>query len=609
MLFEAIMTNGFGGLLANLATEYLKRKTKQLNIDESQLKTDLSNNLEVAFQKCTKIKTIISDKPVDFLSIYVDQFFKIDGNTADQYDLIDTIRKGKSFVVTGTGGGGKSMFMRYLWLSYFERSEGKIPFFLELRQLNTLTHERIEDFIYHSIIQTRSSITQKNFQAALNQGEFILFFDGFDEISLEMRDKVEQWIIQLKENNPKLTIVMTSRPMDRFRGWGGFNVCQVMPLNQEQVVSLVDKAPFFEEDKDKLKKKIKGGLYKTHREFLSNPLLAYMMLVTISYNPDIPHKMHLFYEMAFDALFHRHDLTKNGYKREHHCKLEKHEFQRIISYFSLITYHEEAYEFTIEEFREYMKKVRSIETINFDDDAFLQDLMESVCLVKIEGLEYSFTHRSFQEYFSAYCISRVANRNIDKIFDNFAHRHSDQVLAMVYNMNVNLFREKYILPRFERYKAFFTSKQSAVDPILFLHLREGEFRVNQLPQAPGSQKEVRSRILLVCTGDFDSFVLNVGKIIDLEERRRLNPNQGSAADEAFLKQNKTSESSSNILRTISSDGTKFVFNGFSKEEFDHEFQSTGMYDFIATQAKNIKKFVNFERREFEKLRRTFDELF
>lgn len=610
-ILESIVTNGFGGLLANLATEYLKRKNRQLSVDEAQLKTDLSNNLEVAFQKCTKIKTIINDKPVDFLSIYVDQNFQCDSRTIDQFDLIDRIRDGESYIVTGTGGGGKSMFMRYLWLSYFEKSEGKIPFFLELRHLNTLTHSKIEDFIYHTIIQSRSNISQKNFISALNHGEFILFFDGFDEISLDMRDKVESWIIALKENNPKLTIVMTSRPMDRFRGWAGFNVTQVLPLSENQVSQLIDRAPFFSEDKKKLQVKIKQGLYKSHREFLSNPLLAYMMLVTISCNPDIPSKMHLFYEMAFEALFHRHDLTKNGFKREFHSKIEKQEFIKILAYFSLLTYHAECYEFSIEEFRAFMAKVRAIEAVKFDDDAYLRDLMESLCLIKLEGLEYSFTHRSFQEYFSAYCIARVASRNIEKIFNTFARRHSDHVLQMVYEMNVNLFREKYILPLHEKYKTFFSARSTADEPQKMLNLRNGEFRV--VRRSPPSKRinTDGNFIILTCDGEFDSLVLNVSRLTDLDARRRIAGGKGRQADDRFVSSHlpRPGHEEDDTNGTISSDGAQFIFRNMTGPNIDDDFRQTGMYEFLVYQARNLKRFINGERIEFERLKNSFDDLF
>jgi len=156
--------------------------------------------------------------------------------------MIDQIRDGNSTIILGAGGGGKSMFMRYLWLSYFEKSDGKIPFFLELRNINSLSHKSFEDFIYHTIVKSGSAIRQQDFRASLKAGEIILFLDGFDEINFDRRDAVQERILELHDNNPNLTIVVTSRSDERFIGWHGFTVARVMPLSRDNSRLLIERA-------------------------------------------------------------------------------------------------------------------------------------------------------------------------------------------------------------------------------------------------------------------------------------------------------------------------------------------------------------------------------
>ena len=55
---------------------------------------------------------------------------------------------------------------------------------------------------------------------------------------------------------------------------------------------------------------VKKHLYDKHKSFLSNPLLTTMMLLTFDQFAEIPEKMFLFYEQAFDTLFLKHDATK-----------------------------------------------------------------------------------------------------------------------------------------------------------------------------------------------------------------------------------------------------------------------------------------------------------
>lgn len=452
----SIAEQGFAGLLGNLATSYIQRKAKSLSTNSDEIKTDLNDHLYNTFLKCTEIKTILSDKrPEKTLSLYVDQTFEVDAKEVDQYTLVEKIKKGGASVITGTGGGGKSMFMRYLWLSFFENPEGRIPFFLELRQLNLLTHHNIADFIYHSIIKSGSNISQANFSKALKQGEFVLFFDGFDEINHDQREKVQSMIISLRENYPNLTIIVTSRPDERFLGWHQFEICKVKPLKKKQVIELIQKAPYVDEYKKNFLSQI-DKLYKTHESFLTTPLLAYMMLVTFSYNPDIPNKMFLFYEQAFEALYTRHDLTKGGYRRKLYTGLERQDLIKLLSYFCLKSYYDQNFEFTDSSLHETIDQAKSIEKMDVANEDFIKDMSESVCLLKREGIIYSFTHRSFQEYFAANCIARVASRNVEKMFSAFANRYNDSVMQMVYDINTDLFREKYIIPAAKKYKSFFS---------------------------------------------------------------------------------------------------------------------------------------------------------
>jgi predicted NACHT family NTPase len=313
-LATTVAAKGFTGLMAGLIEKYFRNKTSALlGAKKDEVETDLRDHMEVVFEKCITTKTIINDTPVNLLEIYVDQRFGRKGtpDVVDQYNMVEMIKvSGKSFVLTGTGGGGKSFFMKYLWLSFLEDNGGRLPLFIEIRQINSSSTVNISDFLYHSVVRTGATISQRNFDRAIKAGEIILFLDGFDEIVPEKRVDAEYQIQQLRENNPKLTIVMTSRPDDRFSGWHQFQHIEVMPMLKKEAELLISRAQYDEPSKARLLKRIKTGLYESHESFLSTPLLAYMMLLTIARNPDIPNKMSAFYELAFEALYNRHDTAK-----------------------------------------------------------------------------------------------------------------------------------------------------------------------------------------------------------------------------------------------------------------------------------------------------------
>jgi hypothetical protein len=52
-------------------------------------------------------------------------------------EFIEQLGELKSIVISGNAGSGKSMFMRYLFVALCEKGYGRIPLFVELRNLNS----------------------------------------------------------------------------------------------------------------------------------------------------------------------------------------------------------------------------------------------------------------------------------------------------------------------------------------------------------------------------------------------------------------------------------------------------------------------------------------
>jgi predicted NACHT family NTPase len=100
------------------------------------------------------------DSPVDLLHSYVPLNFTHDKAFVDGYELIEQIRRKRNVVISGAAGSGKSMFMRYLWISCFVDSRGKIPLFIELRALNSLSKDDLLTFVFHTVVQPSLSEPQ-----------------------------------------------------------------------------------------------------------------------------------------------------------------------------------------------------------------------------------------------------------------------------------------------------------------------------------------------------------------------------------------------------------------------------------------------------------------
>ena len=66
-----------------------------------------------------------------------------------------------------------------------------------------------------------------------------------------------------------------------------------------------------------------------------------------------------------------------------------------------------------------------------------------------DGLNYCFTHRSFQEYFTAYHIVHHALNQ--QVFERICERyHADNVVDMAFSMNKQVLEDKWILPKIQK---------------------------------------------------------------------------------------------------------------------------------------------------------------
>lgn len=361
-------------------------------------------------------------------------------------------------VITGNGGSGKTVFMRHLLLDAIERGIG-YPVFIELRNLNDLETINLEAIIVQFMKDHGFPLTDELAVRSLREGLLIVLLDGFDEVVASKRKKLEREIRKLGSVNP-CQIVLSSRPDMVLEGWDGFSTTRIAPLNLSEACELVEKVRF--DDEDEIKKRfithLKGGLFQSHQYFLSNPLLLSIMLFTYGTAAEIPKKFASFYEQAYAALFNGHDARKSGFKRERNTDLDAYEFSRLFSAFSAITYQKRMFRFSATESIKFTNQAKVLAgTKDVDTCGFLEDARLAVCLLIEDGLDLTYVHRSFQEFFVAKFIleadKETQKKYIDRIISQDAERHlqGDHVLHMLYEMSPAVVEENYLLPTLERF--------------------------------------------------------------------------------------------------------------------------------------------------------------
>ena len=264
--------------------------------------------------------------------------------------------------------------------------------------------------------------------------------------------RYKEQILKLCVKSSDNIVIVSGRPDDRFDFWQEFSVFRIELLNKQQVVQLIEKIDFDLSVKRKFIDAIEKGLYAKHRDFLSSPLLASMMLLTCQHYAEIPEKIHVFYELAYATLFSKHDALKEAFKREKYTGLSIDIFKRQLSCFCIITYKDEKFSFNEADLLDYIRKSALLSDIPFKAEDFMKDLLESVCLLQQDGLEIGFSHRSFQEYFAAVYLVNMHQEKLSALLPQLARRGTDSVFTMMNDMNHDLFEFTYVIPMINKAK-------------------------------------------------------------------------------------------------------------------------------------------------------------
>lgn len=400
----------------------------------------------------------IHDQPTYLYDFYVPLGVSC-GETKINKAAFNEILSTNTFVIiTATAGSGKSILMRHLFLDSILQNK-KIPIFVELRELNQREKPLLE-LLKDSLYSNRFELDSEFIDRALKAGHFAIFLDGFDEIMPSIRKNVSKQIQQLAKSYDKNALFLSTRPDQEFSGWSAFNVFQVDPLNVEQACELVQRLPYDVELKEKFIKELKESLFKEHKSFLSNPLLLSIMLLTYGMSADIPKKLNIFYNQAYEALYQRHDALKGGFQRGRSCNLDIQDFARVFSAFCIQTYDKRIFQFSKTQALNYLEKIKSLLNLQFDSEDYLSDCLQAVCILVEDGLLISFAHRSFQEYFAARFICDSKPEVQQKLMQRYSENiRADSVMWLVYEIQPEMVERDFIIPKIEELERFLGIKR------------------------------------------------------------------------------------------------------------------------------------------------------
>lgn len=374
----------------------------------------------------------------------------------DFNNLEELLTDYNNITIIGSAGSGKTTLIKHIFLQTIYNHE-RIPILIELRNLNDYQGD-FEKLITEKILKSKVKPSDSIFKRTLESGKFLFLLDGYDEIFSDKKQDINRQIELFVDSYSNNKFLITTRPGSGIEGFPRFYDFKVCSLDDDDVKKFISKIVEEGERKERIKKIVLDPINSNYFEFLRNPLLLSMFIMAFENHPEIPKRKSAFYRNVFDTLYSKHDgITKNSFPREKLTKLQRDDFEEILSIFSYLTLMEGQYSFTNEYLTDILDKVKYSSDYEYVTDDLIYDLRTSISILILDGFEYFFPHRSIQEYFTAFFINQLptnkkqkAYKNLTKVLEESSTDNSFNFWSLCFEMDETPFISNFLIPQLKK---------------------------------------------------------------------------------------------------------------------------------------------------------------
>ena len=423
----------------------------------------LSEYLEISYNKSMIMSTIVfRDIQKTIYDLYIPLSLTtnkgIKVSRRDEFIIndcyLECIERYDKILIIDTAGMGKSTLVKYLAIQVINHND-YIPIIIELRKVDK--NKDFLDYIVKQFEMLDKKIDKKDLISMLKRGDFIIFFDGYDEVTNENRsgilDNMQEFIRRAGNNK----YIITSRYENDLNCLGDFQRFSIAPLKMREAFSLINKYDNNGEKSKKLIERIRNDKHlNILKEFLINPMLTSLLYKTFEYKEEIAYKKLEFYSQVYEALFNDHDKTKgSAYVHTKDSRLDILDFEKLLCRIAFVSLKDNRVEYNKQNFVDIIETcIKSMSWITTSTLAVMEDLTHAVPLFQKDGNDYKWVHKSFMEYFAAEYICYESNKT-ERLFENMlslsnVERYKN-VLDFCYDMKPDIARKLIVYPHISRY--------------------------------------------------------------------------------------------------------------------------------------------------------------
>jgi predicted NACHT family NTPase len=442
---------------ANIITEVFKSSVKGVKeakewFKDKNAEYDIFGNAAQKYvdkveERFNTIRILGMDKPVLLRNIYarvnileritarhratvedLEKFFDRDnrsfGLVRKSKEGIEVVNELQKFIVLGKPGAGKTTFLKYIALQAIDDNldEQRVPIFIGLKEWSDsgipLMDYIVDQFDICDFPDARLFVTRM-----LSKGKCLLLLDGFDEVSNNVEDVITQ-IRRFSDKYSKNQFILSCRIAAYNYYFEKFSEVEIADFTSRQIETVINN--WFGKGTTKAKlffEEIKRN--KSIRELANIPLLLTLLCIAFEETMEFPPNKAELYKEALDALLKKWDASRSIKRGSIYGQLSLKRKESMFSRIAASTFEKKQYflpqrviEKLIASYIQNLQEARE-ETLELDSEAILKEI-EAQHGIFVERAKriYSFSHLTFQEYFTArYLVDNASSGTIERLIN------------------------------------------------------------------------------------------------------------------------------------------------------------------------------------------------
>jgi predicted NACHT family NTPase len=333
------------------------------------------------------------------------------------------VEKDRNLFILGKPGAGKSTFLQYIAIKAAEQTIDKVPIFVSLKAWADSGSE-LMPFITERFNICDFPDAQPFVEQLLKSGSAMVLFDGLDEVNQKngQRDRQTRAMKDFIEKYHRTQCLITCRIAANVYFFQSFTYAEIADFTKEQIEIFVRK---WFRNKEGVKdeaasNKFLGAFKKNEnkrlREIARTPLLLTLLCLAFNKTFTIPPRRAALYRDGLDALLKEWDARRRIERDEIYRKLDSVHKENMLARIAAETFEKNEYFIPQEKLEkliiDYVENIPPHEAGESTDGETILKAIEVQHGLFVERARkiYSFSHLTFQEYFTAQYIVAYAER-------------------------------------------------------------------------------------------------------------------------------------------------------------------------------------------------------